>query len=102
MILKEFYYICQLKYYKMENLIKFKKLENVNSKKEMTNFRIKKDIKKKKKMSALVNSLRIIAMDKHLKKQTVLIPSKCEEKGFAEGYHNLGNLLYFLADMLEE
>jgi hypothetical protein len=86
----------------MEKLIKFKKINNSKTNIDLKNFEIKKVIKKKHKMTALVNSLRIIAMDKHLKKQTVLIPNNCEKHGFVEGYHNIGQLLYFLADMLEE
>lgn len=61
-----------------------------------------KGLKKRQKMEALVSTLRLLAMDKHLKKRTVLIPDACEKYGFVKGNHDLGKLLYFLADMLEE
>jgi hypothetical protein len=32
----------------------------------------------------------------------LIIPDECEIYGFSEGKHNLGILLHFLADMLEE
>jgi hypothetical protein len=37
-----------------------------------------------------------------LSKETLFIPDECEKYGFVEGKHNLGTLLHFLADMLEE
>ena len=86
----------------MEPIIKIKKVKIVtsgtNKKKDVLNSKIKK----REKMQALVDTLRIIAVDKHLKDKTVLIPDDCEKYGYVEGEHNLGELLYFLADMLEE
>jgi hypothetical protein len=86
----------------MEPIIKIKKLTITTSKSSKNKEGINKKIKKSKKMSALVDTLRIIALDKHLKDKSVLIPDECEKYGFTKGNHNLGNLLYFLADMLEE
>jgi hypothetical protein len=86
----------------MEPIIKIKKLKIITSKASKKEDGINKKIKKSEKMSALVDTLRIIALDKHLKDNSVLIPDECEKYGFTKGNHNLGKLLYFLADMLEE
>jgi hypothetical protein len=86
----------------MEPIIKIKKLKIITSKASKKEDDINKKIKKSEKMSALVDTLRIIALDKHLKDNSVLIPDECEKYGFTKGNHNLGKLLYFLADMLEE
>jgi hypothetical protein len=86
----------------MKPIINIKKLKITTSKQSKNKEGINKKIKKSKKMSALVDTLRIIAIDKHLKDKNILIPDDCEKYGFAEGKHNLGNMLYFLADMLEE
>jgi hypothetical protein len=86
----------------MEPIIKIKNVKIVTSKSSKKEKGINPKIKKHEKMQALVDTLRIIAIDKHLKDKTVLIPDDCEKYGFAEGKHNLGELLYFLADMLEE
>ncbi|KAB1157751.1 hypothetical protein [Flavobacterium luteum] len=86
----------------MEPIIKIKKIKIVSSKSNKKGEIINTKIKKHEKMQALVDTLRIIAVDKHLKDKTVLIPDDCEKYGFAKGDHNLGKLLYFLADMLEE
>ncbi len=84
----------------MDNVIK---IEKVSKRKiDFKKYKINKEIKKKDKIDALVNTLRIIALDKHLKNKSVIIPDDCEKFGFVEGNHNLGKLLYFLADMLEE
>jgi len=83
----------------MDNIIS---IEKSKKKIDLKKYKINKEIKKKDKMNALVNTLRIIALDKHLKEKSVIIPDDCEQYGFAKGYHNLGKLLYFLADRLEE
>ncbi len=49
----------------------------------------------------LVSTLRIISEDSRFAGQTVVIPDECEKYGFAEGEHDLPQLLEFLADMLE-
>jgi len=54
------------------------------------------------KIAILVNALRLVSNDPDIKVRELFIPDDCEENGFVEGYHNLGNLLHFLADMLEE
>lgn len=54
------------------------------------------------KIEILVNALRLVSTDDFIKIQRLIIPDNCEKYGFAEGNHNLGLLLHFLADMLEE
>lgn len=54
------------------------------------------------KIEILVNALRLVSSDKDIKIKDLYIPDNCEKYGFSEGYHNLGQLLHFLADMLEE
>ena len=49
----------------------------------------------------LVSTLRIISEDSRFAGQTVVIPDKCEQYGFAQGEFDLPQLLEFLADMLE-
>jgi hypothetical protein len=83
----------------MDNIIS---IEKSKKKIDLKKYKINKEIKKKDKMDALVNTLRIIALDKHLKEKSVIIPDDCEQYGFTKGDHNLGKLLYFIADMLEE
>lgn len=55
-----------------------------------------------KKIAILVEALRLVSSDIDIKDRELYIPDDCEKHGFVEGNHNLGNLLYFLADMLEE
>lgn len=54
------------------------------------------------KIAILVNALRLVSNDPEIQLTKLLIPDDCEKFGFAEGTHNLGELLHFLADMLEE
>ena len=54
------------------------------------------------KIAILVNALRLVSNDPEIQLNKLLIPDDCEKFGFAEGTHNLGQLLHFLADMLEE
>lgn len=49
----------------------------------------------------LISLLRIISEDSRFVDQTIIIPDSCEQYGFVEGEHDLPQLLYFLADMLE-
>ena len=58
--------------------------------------------KSKEKYFLLVDALRFISYDEKIKSKDLFIPNNCEKFGFVEGYHNLSELLYFLADMLEE
>jgi hypothetical protein len=53
-------------------------------------------------ISLIIKNLRTLAKEEDIKNNHVLIPDKCEKYGFAEGSHNLENLLLFLSDMLEE
>jgi hypothetical protein len=54
------------------------------------------------KVKVLVDALRLVAVNSEINSRTLYIQDNCEKYGFIEGYHNLGELLYFLADMLEE
>lgn len=54
------------------------------------------------KVSLIIHNLKKLANEKDIKNNTVLIPDGCEKYGFVQGYHNLENLLRFLADMLQE
>lgn len=54
------------------------------------------------KIKALVEIFRIVAKDKDLMNQKIFIPGDCENLGFSEGYHEIGTMLHFLADMMEE
>jgi hypothetical protein len=54
------------------------------------------------KIGILVNALRMVAKDEDIKSKSLYIPDNCEKYGFAEGTHNLGQMLQFFADMLEE
>ena len=57
---------------------------------------------KSEKVKILVDALRLVSSDEDIKIRNLLIPDNCEKYGFSEGYHNLGQMLHFLADMLEE
>ena len=54
------------------------------------------------KIKVLLDALRLVSLDKDIAKEKLFIPDECGKYGFVEGYHNLGELLHFLADMLEE
>lgn len=54
------------------------------------------------KMEILVETLRIIALDKFFLNKTIVIPDGCEKYGFVEGEYDLPKFLYFIGDMLEE
>ena len=54
------------------------------------------------KIKVLVDALRMVSEDCDISKETLVIPDDCEQYGFVEGEHNLGILLHFLADMIEE
>lgn len=56
----------------------------------------------KEKVNTLVQNLRTVASDSSFQSKNLLIPNNCEQYGFVSGYHNLTDLLQFLADMLEE
>lgn len=54
------------------------------------------------KIKVLVDALRMVSEDFDISKENLIIPDECEKYGFVEGKQNLGNLLHFLADMIEE
>ncbi len=57
---------------------------------------------KSRKIDILVQALRMVAKDFDIQRSELLIPDDCEKYGFVEGKHNLGLMLHFLADMIEE
>jgi hypothetical protein len=54
------------------------------------------------KIRVLVEALRLVSQNEDIEFRNLYIPNNCEKYGFSEGCHNLGQLLHFLADMLEE
>ncbi len=54
------------------------------------------------KIKVLVDALRWVSQDKDISIEKLVIPEDSEQYGFSEGKHDLGTLLHFLADMLEE
>ncbi len=54
------------------------------------------------KIKVLVDALRLVSQDKDISKETLYIPDECEKYGFVEGKHNVGQMMRFFADMLEE
>lgn len=57
---------------------------------------------KREKIDIIVQVLRTIGSDDDILNKKLYIPDQCEKYGFKEGYHNMGELLYFLGDMIEE
>lgn len=55
-----------------------------------------------RKIYILVEALRLVANDLDIQRSQLIIPDDCEKYGFVEGKHNLGLMLHFLADMIEE
>jgi hypothetical protein len=51
---------------------------------------------------SIVNVLRIWSKQSEIKNESVIIPDECEKFGFVQGDFNIGVMLHFLADMLEE
>jgi hypothetical protein len=77
--------------------------------KDITNIKLEIDINSllylpqlNDNISLIIENLRTLAKEDNIKNNSVLIPDRCEKYGFAEGSHNLEDLLLFLADMLEE
>jgi len=58
--------------------------------------------KQSEKIAILVKALRLVAKDDFIKSKELYIPDDCQKYGFAEGKHNLGTMVQFFADMLEE
>ena len=50
----------------------------------------------------MVNHLRMWSTQFDIREKELFIPDGCEKNGFPEGNYNIGELLHFLADMLEE
>jgi hypothetical protein len=87
----------------MKTITKVKNLTvNINypndSQKESESDRVKDS----EKMELLVETLRIIALDKFFEDKTIIVPDGCEKNGFVQGEFKLPHFLYFIADMLEE
>ena len=88
----------------MKNLSVINEIHNQASPKYETNFSDENGLltRRSHKLKILVDALRLVSQDKDISKETLIIPDECEIYGFSEGKHNLGTLLHFLADMLEE
>jgi predicted Zn-ribbon and HTH transcriptional regulator len=52
--------------------------------------------------ASIVNTLRSWAKQSEIKNDLIIIPDECEKLGFVEGEYNIGKMLHFLADMLED
>lgn len=88
----------------MKNLSVIDKTHNQASPKYETNFNTENSLltRRSHKIKILVDALRLVSQDRDISKETLIIPDECEIYGFSEGKHDLGILLHFLADMLEE
>jgi len=83
-ILENKYYICKME---TKNTIDSSVgLESINS-----------DIVQK-----LVEMLRNISTQTLIQEKQLTIPDGCEKNGFVQGQYKLGDVLHFLADMIEE
>jgi hypothetical protein len=88
----------------MKNLSVINKTNNQVSPKYETYVAVENSLltRRSHKIKVLVDALRLVSQDKDISKETLIIPDECEIYGFSEGKHNLGTLLHFLADMLEQ
>lgn len=86
----------------MKKILEFILKNDVQNHLDIKCYTLHPNVNKKEKMQALVNTLRIIAIDDYFKNKNFLIPIDTEQLIFSKGEHNLGDLLYYLADMLEE
>ena len=87
----------------MKTINKVKHLNiTINQIQEKQNDFDKNEAETLNKMHELVETLRIIALDKYFENKKILIPYNCEKYGFVEGEYKLPDFLYFIADMLEE
>lgn len=50
----------------------------------------------------MINHLRMWSNHFDISEKELYIPDCCEKYGFVEGKHNIGSIIRFLADMLEE
>ena len=50
----------------------------------------------------IVNHMRFWADNFQIKEKEIYIPDECEKLGFVEGKYKIGEMIRFLADMLEE
>jgi hypothetical protein len=87
----------------MKTVTKVKNLTvNITLQNEMVNTDDNELLNDSKKMEKLVITLRNIASDKFYENKIVVFPDGCEKEGFTKGDFSVPNLLYYLADMLEE
>lgn len=100
---KNFYYLCL---FNLTTIITISKVENLtvnlnnqNSSKNEEQTELANDFEK---MEILVETLRIIALDKFFLNKTIVIPDGCEKYGLVQGEFDLPKFLYFIGDMLEE
>ncbi|MDQ3748879.1 MAG: hypothetical protein M3367_07700 [Acidobacteriota bacterium] len=50
----------------------------------------------------IVDFMRLWADNFDIKEEEIYIPDECEKHGFVEGKYNIGQMMRFFADMLEE
>ncbi len=50
----------------------------------------------------IVDFMRLCADNFDIREEEIYIPDDCEKYGFVEGKHNVGQMMRFFADMLEE
>ena len=50
----------------------------------------------------IVDFMRLWADNFDIRKEEIYIPDDCEKYGFVEGKYNVGKMMRFFADMLEE
>ncbi len=50
----------------------------------------------------IVDFMRLWADNFDIRKEEIYIPDDCEKYGFVEGKYNVGQMMRFFADMLEE
>lgn len=50
----------------------------------------------------IVDFMRLWADNFDIREKEIYIPDDCEKYGFIEGNHNVGQMMRFFADMLEE
>lgn len=50
----------------------------------------------------MVDWMRLWADSFEIREKDIIIPDGCEKYGFVEGKHNIGQMIRFFADMLEE
>jgi hypothetical protein len=69
---------------------------------DATNFTLTKEENLMAERNFMIDWMRLWAKHFKIKEKDIIIPDNCEKYGFAEGKHNIGKMIQFFADMLEE